>query len=411
MESAERIMLLAARPYASEGLGLFHRSDGGRIRGSRGLSMLLLVAVLPVFVWRFAPASWALIIAPLMLLLPVLISWRRRRRPWPPGRYVAMLSGLLAVLSLVKLVPGWWPCEVACSAGAAYDHLLGFANVVLGAIAYAGLAVLTLGEGRRLYLRPGTELLIWLLLGGSLFYSVLAWRLDMLCSHCLAVHGLAWWLLPAVLPGTLRAPVPVLAVLLSALSLHAWYHPGPIRPASVDTVDVDPWLAERLHAGLGYGQAPAPSTALIVLRSECPHCREQFDSLVGDLLPLVDSGRLRLRFVIETVAGDEFSAYRGRLLLAAAIRGEFVAAYRALLLSGGLHSRQDHLDALSLAVAEIEELAALAKTDEVAILLGREQQLLGDQPGRSPRIVLYDHDKLIGMVDKDIVTFVEQRVP
>ena len=262
----------------------------------------LLLAVV-AGLWRFAPVPAALAGALLALIAALMVGWRWPHEARSGLPALGLLAALIAALRLVP-VPGLWPCDVACAGGGHYQALGGVSVLwaaAVGALAFAGLC---LRERHRPALSLPARALGWALIGGSLYFLVIGWRLDVVCPHCLAVHTAVLGCAGGLLRGVAwrdAATTGVAAALVAALGLHAAFHPGLVR----DGADVDlltDLRAPALSAGnkLAFatadsarrrGDSTAPVILELVVDFQCPNCAAIHHELLNALAPALAAGK------------------------------------------------------------------------------------------------------------------------
>jgi len=294
-----------------------------------------LLAALVAGLWRFAPVPAALAGSALTLIVAIIVGWR-----WPQAARaglpaLAMLAALIAALRLVP-VPALWPCEVACAGGGHYQTLGGISVLWGSLVGLGAFATLVLRQRERDPLPAPTRALGWALIGASLYFLYLGWRLDVVCPHCLAVHTAVLALAGGLLrcAGAWReAASPALAALLVAgLGLHAAFHPGVVR----DTTDVDlltDLAAPALSAGnkLAYasadsarrrGASAAPVVLELVVDFQCPHCAAHHHDLLNALTPALEAGTAELVIRHLVRRSEPASLPLARWAMGAALEGQ-----------------------------------------------------------------------------------------
>ncbi|MFW5845670.1 MAG: hypothetical protein ACOCXJ_05535 [Planctomycetota bacterium] len=327
----------------------------------------ILLAILHVIAWRLELIAVAGAIDAVLLAWLVWLLWQRRRGWATPPLAIALLA-LALLTTLLGLSERSWPCSIGCSNGSYYQQLWGIDLLLPAAAAYALTLLLALRDRHAATPGRATTLLIWALLGVSAFFLLLSWRLSMLCSHCLAVHGVVALLLPCVLPGRLPWPQGLGMALLAGLGLHALYHPDivdtdapPPEPAGTGLTTetatdrffaasggggLDDGLrlprAQQLQlldaadSGRRFGDPQAPWRLDIVYRFECSHCVAHMDAIWHGIQDLLTAGRLQVRFIASVQQRDPTSLDRGVLVLAAASQGRFLPVCMALLAAEGV---------------------------------------------------------------------------
>ena len=273
----------------------------------------------------FRGGSWwsALLFAGLALAATIFagLYWRR----WAQTAYAAValvLGALVAalicgVLVLADAVPGFWPCDIACTGGGAYRHLLGIPVPWLGLSGCLTLFTVALGlprgpiaktndpivaARRRVRAALGyacVQTIGWALLGASVFYLWTAWRLGMACRQCLAVHtailALAGPLI--ALPGFASARIAafaagfcvLLAVYGTALRVDVAAPPPPVPAIATDATWID-----AVRQGRQRGATDAPLELSIVIDAQCQTCAETWPALDRALAPMVGAHQVHL---------------------------------------------------------------------------------------------------------------------
>jgi protein-disulfide isomerase len=279
---------------------------------------------------------------------------------------------------------------VACQGGGHYQRLWGVPTHIL---AIASLVpILAALRWRPAWAPP----LAWLAAGGSAYFLIVSWRLDLLCTYCLAVHT-------AVIAGALALrPVRWLHLALGALLLHAAYHPQVVAdapaepevgaflnaaPASV-VAAVPPHLDERRRLGA----ATAPFTIELAIDLHCPHCAASHGPLLAALRPFTgEQVQLIERFVVRPSApsGGELAT----AVLAAGSRE------RTQMLIGLLLGTPEGRgwSAVRARVAEVEDVAALeaaraADAAGLAALLAADARRLARLRVRATPTVVLSRD-------------------
>lgn len=302
----------------------------------------VVAAAVPVVLWRIqgaTGATWLAWLAAVAAVIAIAISLAvglRRNMAGEAGtpRRLGAMAALGAVVALVGSSTTLWPCTVACSAGAPYRELLGVHAGVVAGIILTVVAIIGLTQAHRTRINPIATLLAWTCVGGSAYYLILSAQLEMLCSACLAVHGVILCLPAALLAGGTFSPGERLAaVVIAALALHAWYHPIGDAAHSIrvegELSTFDLRLMEQIDAGRRAGDPRAPLRAEISVGMSCAHCRDHLPALLRALEPAIATGRLHLVLRHQDLGRD--GPDRVTLLaLAAAAEGrhrEFLSAF------------------------------------------------------------------------------------
>jgi hypothetical protein len=282
-----------------------------------------------------ASRAEALPAAPILLgLAAALALWAGLAAP-AQARAVLPLTALIATLTAATRLAGddLWPCPVSCAGGGAYQRLWGIPvhiPAVLMMAAVAALAWQGLRRGREL----GATALAWLAVGGSLFFLWTAWRLDLACHYCFAVHaGVAatalfalrgaapWWMRPAALAtgagALLLAFGPTL--LVDGPAAPAPDAPPPVTAPALATPGgqtigpATPEPTSRFDAARRWGSPQSAYLLEVAVDPHCAHCAETLAPLMSSLQRAIDSGRVEVawRFLVRPSAptGRELAAH------------------------------------------------------------------------------------------------------
>lgn len=337
---------------------------------------ILGLAILQVVLWRWAPGAWVLSLTGLIVILAALMSFGTSR-----GYGLAIFSLGAAAVSTLVAHPSLWPCEVACSGAIHYRSLGPLPTWAWAALAYTAIGILGLAQPRTYALATLTRGAAWGCVGASIYFLILSWRLDMLCSHCLAVHGIVLCF-PAVLGGHSPAwPQRWLIMLVAALGLHAAFHPGP-HQALAEPVDVDHQQREAFEALLRQrviGSEQAPWQGDLVLDLQCQHCKAAWSQLAPALSGPIAAGTLRLNLRLRWSPSLKDSQWLAQLASAAAINNEYWATVDQLLdspLGMSIDNLRQRLAVTSnLNINELETKAA-AQTELIKLLMQHDLQWL-----------------------------------
>lgn len=363
----------------------------------------VVLAAIPVVLWRIhatVPAPWLAWTAGALALLAILLGLAiglRRNMAGQSGtpRRVGALSALAAAVALLGSWEALWPCAVGCSRGAAYARLLGLDAAILAGIVLAVIALITLIQAHRTRINPVAELLAWACVGSSAYFLFLSAHLGLLCSHCLAVHGVILCLPAALLAGSsLRALERLAVVVVAALALHAWYHPvgATDRPIAIegelDAADVR--LLSRADLGRRFGDPHAPLRLELAIGMHCPLCAEHLPALFAALEPALRRGDLHL--VVRHADVTRRDGRFGRLTMlavAAAAEGRYREFLRAHL-GAPLETDPAAIDArLGPEWERLGELTQAYRTPLELLLAADQQQLIYLSLGGTPSATLF----------------------
>jgi hypothetical protein len=226
-----------------------------------------------------------------------------------------------------------WPCQLACRGASHYRELAGLPTWAYAAVGYGVIAIAVGVRAQRL-----AEWLSWGAIGASLWFVWLSWELQLQCSHCLAIHTVILCL-PAAGLTRLRWDQRVTTVVLSALALHAVFHPKPVTdldgPPSSHIADETPSatnaLVEQLEKGRRMGPADAPWRAELVVDLQCSHCRAVYGNLARAMGPAIGADRVHLTLRLRASPRRPDAVLLARLAIAASLRGDYHAAVGRLL--------------------------------------------------------------------------------
>jgi len=290
-------------------------------------------------------AAWGL--WPLVLFAPLAIGIGLAKPEHAP-RGGALLLGLAALTSALRLIPEVWPCAAACAGARTYALLFGLSIEIWGTVAGAVVAVLLLAARSHERAPWWASIPLWLVAGAAMSFLILAWRLDLACGHCRAVQSLV--LAGAAL--SLRwAPLSAW-FLVGLLGLHAAYHPQVHRaelelpetitatsaaPAATDdgvlaflrprsataaTVAALTPADELIDTNRLIGRADATLILDEVVDLRCAHCATVHSQLLADLKPHLAANRVAVRIRQAQYRQDPLSIQLGRWLFAAAAAGQ-----------------------------------------------------------------------------------------
>ncbi|MBL8843597.1 MAG: hypothetical protein JNL90_18900 [Planctomycetes bacterium] len=326
-------------------------------------AVLLRIEALPFAVG--ATAAGALVVA---------AAFAARRAPDRARGAAAATLLLAAVIALLGLAPGLWPCDVACRAGEEWATLFGVPTLAWAAgAALLTAALLALGRApaASTALRLPGEVASRACAGASLFFVALAVQLSMPCRHCIAVHGAllaAAALVPLSAPSLrLVRPLALFGGALLTRQLFQWdlartvSRPPPDDAPAVEqsseqnierpaeTTDAptaapadatsptaateppalpaaldDAALLASLERGRRFGAESPKLRAELVFSFNCGHCQESFEPLLDALAPLGERG---LEVVVRLLHAKKDAASRelSKLAFAAGRDGHFRA--------------------------------------------------------------------------------------
>ncbi len=214
-----------------------------------------LTVLSAVLAWRFFPAQagwWASGIAVWTALLVGAFSPASTRANLPATALIALLVAA-AGLAGDRI----WLCEATCQGGGHYRTLFAidvrwFAGG--GCLLWALAALI---DRRRDQASPVSALLTWALLGATIYFIHVGWRLNLTCGQCLAFHTA----IVAGAVGALRDAFPfaarLLVVVLVFLGLHFAYHPAVVPDLAPVPMNADAGVTAFLGAGRPAPAAPA----------------------------------------------------------------------------------------------------------------------------------------------------------
>jgi hypothetical protein len=359
-------------------------------------SLVLLLSLAAAAVLRLVPAiavalaiATPLAVAAFVASAMAALTDDERRRAL--GRQFVLI-GLIAATTLV----GLWPCDVACQGGAPYQYLfhIPVACLAVGA-AVIGLALVRVASWRI------AAAWAFVLVGGSLYYLYLSWRIGLVCPYCLAVHG-------AIIPlaglafgraaGRMRQALVFAPALLAFALLAIGYRidRGPVVEDGPPVGVVQPGTGDvaAVEHGRSLGAEHAPLVADLVIDFQCPVCARIHGDLMQALAPAIDSGRVEVVMRNPVHRGQPLSSTLARWALAAAAidRESHTVVVAAML---GLKGDARETDARAK-LAELADVVAIdrsAAAHEAAItkVLRSDQERLHeiDQP-QTPVVVLHD---------------------
>ena len=221
---------------------------------------LLIAAVSTILLWRYVPGAWVLIPALGCVIAGSVLRIRLRQRLLTS---LLILSMAVVVAPLIAM-PTIWPCPVACQGGAAYAQLAGIATWAWGFVAYAiclalGMINYVLVKGELAQICGKLYALgLAACAGVSVWFLGLSWQMELLCNHCLALHGLV--LLACCLAWRDRWKH-VSALTLGLLLCHALFSIGAAPPPAIQLGSAETRLSaqvEQLDAAMTFGEAEAP---------------------------------------------------------------------------------------------------------------------------------------------------------
>lgn len=367
--------------------------------GLRRFLPILLPPALAALLWRLN-AQWPqqdlLLWSALLALLVCVgtgLAWGLWSRREAAVRDLAALAGLSALVAALGLIPDLWPCE-ACSGIVPYETIAGLPLLPMAMAGYLALATIASCQAERDRLPVWIQAIAWAMVGASGYYLWLSWRIDVLCSHCLAVHGCVLSMPGALLRSDQRSRLAIYlgTALLAALALHGIYHPirppppPPPPPGELDAAQLHGLLA--IDRGRRFGRAEAPLIADFKVDVRCPHCARDFVPLMRGLGPALEAGQVEL--VLRFAApGDRPDRLRELAVAAAFMR-------RLLPFASATIGRPAASDSAAEDAALPEDFAEVpAQADRLAlaiatlVALDQEQMIrLGIRGGASPQMVL-----------------------
>jgi protein-disulfide isomerase len=298
------------------------------------------------------------------------IAWQSRLG----GLGVVVLAALMVVLDGTRLT-GIWPCDIACQGGAHYQKLGGISVIWYGLITHLALLALVWRDVRRGKWCAWSIRLAWLLAGISLFFTAIAWQLQVVCPYCITIHvttaiivmmchpfprAVRWWQVLSWL---------MTGLLITNLAFHHKAIPDVTTSTTDPTVTTPDNVALHLAADKGrtYGRPQAAATLEIVIDVTCRHCAELYQPLMLALKPAIADGQVRV--IIRHLVRPSQPAGKpaSELLFAAAALGEHAVAMDVLLgtnpdaSAAGLTSRlADVIDLAKLSPILHEQHAAIS---------------------------------------------------
>ncbi len=214
-----------------------------------------LTVLAAVLAWRFFPAQagwWASGIAAWTALLVGAFSPASTRANLPA---TALIAVLVAAAGLVG--DRLWLCEATCQGGGHYRTLFGIDVRWFAGGTCLLWALAALIDRRREQASPVSALLTWALLGATIYFIHVGYRLDLTCGQCLAFHTA----IVAGAVGALRDAFPyaarLLILMLTFLGLHFAYHPAVVPDLPRAIAGADEGVPAFLAAG-----APVAAPAL-----------------------------------------------------------------------------------------------------------------------------------------------------
>jgi hypothetical protein len=314
------------------------------------------------------------------------------------GLIVVVLAALMAVLDVTRLT-GLWPCDIACQGGAHYQTVSGWSVIWFGLLAHLILFGLLWRDVQRGRWCAWSIRCAWFLTGVSLFFTGIAWELQVVCPYCITIHvitaiivvmchpfprAVRWWQVASWL---------ITGLLATNFIFHHKAVADVVAEPSDSVITTPKDFAFHIAADKGrtYGKTTATTTLEIVIDITCRHCAELYQPLMEALKPALNNGQLRvvIRHLIRPSQPAVVPA--SELLFAAAAIGEHQIAMEVLLgtkpdaSAAGMTSRLAE-------VIPLEKLSPLSHEQQAAIstLIADDQQrikLLGVGP-RTPAAAL-----------------------
>ena len=341
------------------------------------------------------------------ILLALSIGLRRSKRHWQWTGTLLFLTAVTAILYSC----GLWPCEVACAGAGPYQGLYGIHVGILALVPLLITAITCFLANKNPEAAYGAAA-SWMLAGlsgASVYYLFLSWDIGLLCPYCLAVHtGTLSAFSSCLVHASGRWYARTGTIAVSALCLHAVYHPGAylISPEH-KPVDVELGLSTAqtrvllsLDRARSRGHAEAPIKADLIIDLQCPHCREVVPQLLAGLAPAVQQGQLYLTWRYRYPRRIPGAKRLAELALAAAMAKKHDSFHAAML--GSPTFLEDPSDADKRLPADLSELAAFVDDPDLgaplAILLQVDEARLDQMKivgERTPVLVLRKSGKEI----------------
>ena len=318
---------------------------------------------------------------------------------WP---WLGVLAGITAltilatVVALLRYIPTVWPTETCCSGGAVFEHWLGLPVALMAAVIYATFATICATTRGEHALPAIGAWLGWGAIGGSLYFLWLSLQIDLVCTHCLALHGLLLALIgPMIVASGSMRRLALLIIALAALVIHAGYNPGPRHdpgPAVEGLVAGDLRFAMAIDRGRRRGALDAPLVLDVVVNIHCKHCAREIPPLVASLDNAIAAGKVELvyRLIHESEAPGQ--ARLTPLAYASAADDKFADFITTFLgfrddltpaeVDAALPSRFAELTDLAEVYADVIALTAAADRDYLRM---RRLKALGPQVLLRPR--------------------------
>lgn len=315
---------------------------------------------------------------------------------------LVLLALALVGMDLARLT-GLWPCDIACQGGAHYQTLFGMSVVWPALLGHVSLTYLVWRDAWRNRSNLWTVRLILFLVGVSVFFLLIAHRLELSCTYCQLVHtftGVAFFL---SIPVATRPGEGLALPFAGWLIMNALFHYTPVADVAPGTsIAAHPRvvpndITTKADFGRTYGDAAAPRTLDIVIDLTCRHCAEQYLPLMEALKPSIASKRVRVVIRHLVRPSQAASTPAAELVLAAATLGEHAAAIEVLLGSNpdsgaaGLQARlADVIDPAKLA-----NVMATGRTSIGQVLSDDQQRIRELGAGlRTPAAVLSENGKV-----------------
>lgn len=315
-------------------------------------------------VWR---AGWTSVGFGLSALTVVIALWCGRPTSHA-GAWLSLRALLTAGFAALGLSSSLWPCELGCSGGEFYRNVVDLPLLWFATPIYAAFGVWVLIDSRKPEQSWSTLLPGWALVGVSVYYLLLAWKLDMVCGHCLAVHTsvLAW--LSLLRPSFFAVGGGVVAAGVAGGGVHVMYHgfagfePQEPSPVVAENGGEDPSSAieannadeereaqalEAAQQGRMRGSEDAPLTLEMIFAFSCERCARSHGTLANGLQRHVDAGTLRLVFRHRFDRRVEEGVELVKLAFAAAALGRYeLYQHDVFAAQGHGHSSHEQLEDL-----------------------------------------------------------------
>ncbi|NRA39519.1 MAG: vitamin K epoxide reductase family protein, partial [Planctomycetes bacterium] len=225
-----------------------------------------------------------------VLIITAVVSSLYTPNQW--RQHCGLIFIAASCICIAALIPGLWPCELACSAGASYAQIFGISFHLIAVIVYFSCAVCALSSLPSHYV-----LLLSAACGASsVYYLILSANLNMLCPLCMCVHS---FVLAACCLQFQRNEHCwrrcSIAIISGLLLFTAYYFRSPLieisQPNETSSTNVQNdtfTTALNQRRILQSAQAPAQYTLHCFLRISCQHCSEALPIIIADSKTLND---------------------------------------------------------------------------------------------------------------------------